>query len=515
MLDSNLGRKLANRYELIELIGQGAMGKVYRAEDTLLGGVVVAIKFLSQTLLTDKMRERFVQEATTCAQLGQKSIYVVRVTDYGVSEDDIPFYVMEHLKGDSLSTLINQQPLPIARFERLSRQICLGLQSAHDGIRIRGYDKPVPIIHRDIKPSNILVTREPTLKELAKILDFGIAKLMQADSEQTSSFMGTLAYASPEQMEGKELDNRSDIYSLGIMMFQMLTGQLPLRASSHTFGGWYKAHREQQPVQPSQIDTAIKVPKRLETLVMSCLEKSPANRPQSISEILEALKPLERKYDPGRQFYNELEAKRERLKPLPAREDRPSLPPPNKPSVPPSPDELIYRRVYWPEKSKPVAEVVFPHILKVNQETLVTLWAMMPRTAVDKCLLGSRYNNFYCTMSPHPMVLWLTVLYNTSHGPRWLPYYLDLKTQDGQNTTFLLGRNGSYRVLFFAMENPQKCAHISTFTVASPQRNLLRQWVMDARSIPSLGTPSMSKDILKKELNDNLKGKILQQLESI
>jgi serine/threonine protein kinase len=197
MADPNLGLRLANRYELIELLGQGAMGRVYLAEDTLLGGVMVAVKFLAQTLLNKKMRDRFVQEATTCAQLGQKSSHVVRVTDYGVSEDEVPFYVMEYLQGDSLSKIVSKEPLPIPRFLGLSRQICLGLKSAHDGIRVKGYDTPIAIIHRDIKPSNILVTQDPTLGELAKILDFGIAKLLQADADQTSSFMGTLAYASP------------------------------------------------------------------------------------------------------------------------------------------------------------------------------------------------------------------------------------------------------------------------------------------------------------------------------
>ncbi|MDB9525925.1 serine/threonine-protein kinase [Oscillatoria sp. CS-180] len=300
MSDSNLGRKIANRYELKELIGQGAMGKVYRAEDTLLGGVVVAVKFLSQTLLTAKMRDRFVQEATTCAQLGQKSNHVVRVTDYGVrKDDDVPFYVMEYLQGDSLSALIGQKALPVSRFLRLIRQICQGLKSAHEGIRIRGYDQPIPIIHRDIKPSNILITQDATFGELAKILDFGIAKLMQEDSEQTSSFMGTLAYASPEQMEGKELDNRSDIYSLGIVMYQMLSGRLPLRAASHTFGGWYKVHHTQKPLPLADSDPYLNVPDILEKLVMRCLEKQPGDRPQSIVGILQELDRLEQIYGPG------------------------------------------------------------------------------------------------------------------------------------------------------------------------------------------------------------------------
>ncbi|MBD0335278.1 MAG: serine/threonine protein kinase, partial [Cyanobacteria bacterium Co-bin13] len=253
MPDPNFHHKLGNRYELIEPLGQGSMGKVYLAEDALLGNVKVAIKFLSQTLLTVKMRERFLQEAMTCAQLGQKSIHVVRVTDYGVNDENLPFYVMEYLQGQSLSDLIRAQPLPIPRFLGLTRQICLGLLSAHEGIILKGKSDPVTIIHRDIKPSNILIVQDSSLGELAKVLDFGIAKLMQEGADQTNCFMGTLAYASPEQMEGHELDSRSDIYSLGILMFQMLTGKLPLRASNNTFGGWYKVHQLQMPKPISEL----------------------------------------------------------------------------------------------------------------------------------------------------------------------------------------------------------------------------------------------------------------------
>jgi serine/threonine protein kinase len=195
--DPNIGRLLANRYQLVELVGKGAMGRVYRAEDVLLGGVI-AVKFLAQTLLNSKMRDRFKAEARTCAQLGQKSIHIVRVTDYGVNEDDIPFYVMEYLQGDGLSDIISSQLLPLPRFLSLTRQICLGLQCAHQGIVIDGVT--CPIIHRDIKPSNILVSKDTSLGELVKILDFGISKLIQGDSGQTSSYMGTLAYSYPEQM---------------------------------------------------------------------------------------------------------------------------------------------------------------------------------------------------------------------------------------------------------------------------------------------------------------------------
>lgn len=511
MLDPNLGQKLANRYELIELVGQGAMGKVYRAEDRLLGDVIVAVKFLSQTLLSDKMRDRFVQEATTCAQLGQKSIHVVRVTDYGVNEDDIPFYVMEYLHGESLSFLIGQKALPIPRFLGIIRQICLGLQSAHEGIRIRGYDEPISIIHRDIKPSNILVTQDSTLGELAKILDFGIAKLMQADSEQTSSFMGTLAYASPEQMEGKELDNRSDIYSLGILMYQMLTGQLPLRATSHTFGGWYKVHHTQSPQPIAELDPQAKVPKLLESLVMSCLEKQPEARPQSIAKILQALAPLEQRYGSGLRMGQRIGVALSRV-PIAPKTDQTS--PVADSEEPLSSEERICRLTSWPA-SKPIAEIVFPHILPTSTNPIATLWVMLPPLEIAKRLQGTRYNTFICTMSPHPMVLWLTVLYRPRHGPRWLPCYLDLKNQAGQEMAFQLGQRGNYKVLFFSTQEPQKCVHVVTCTVSEPQQKMLQGWVISARTQLSVGSPSISKKMLKDELNNNLKAKILRQLESL
>jgi len=198
--DPNNGRLLANRYQLVELIGKGAMGRVYKAKDMLLGGVIVAVKFLSQALLNQRMRDRFYREATISALLSEKSIHIVRVRDYGVDENEISFYVMEYLEGDSLSEVIRRQPLPLPRFLNVSRQICLGLQCAHRGIVFEG--QLSPIIHRDIKPSNILLVQDASFGELVKILDFGIAKLIQSDSAQTHSFMGTLAYCSPEQMEG-------------------------------------------------------------------------------------------------------------------------------------------------------------------------------------------------------------------------------------------------------------------------------------------------------------------------
>ncbi|GAB1537568.1 hypothetical protein NUACC21_02130 [Scytonema sp. NUACC21] len=208
-------RLLANRYQLKQFIGRGGMGEVFLADDILLGGIPVAIKFLSQTVEDPKMEQDFAREARICAALSQKSIHIVRVTDYGVSRNGKPFYVMEYLSGKTLKDLI---PMSLPIFLSLCRQICLGLQCAHNGMEIDG--KIYPLVHRDIKPANVLVLPDTILGQLVKILDFGIAKFVNYSSSvltTSKEFHGTLPYCSPEQLDVDELDNRSDIYSLGVL----------------------------------------------------------------------------------------------------------------------------------------------------------------------------------------------------------------------------------------------------------------------------------------------------------
>ncbi len=500
MVDPHVGHILSNRYRIVETIGQGSMGRVYRAEDTLLGDVPVAIKFLSQTLLNEKMRDRFNNEALACAGLGQKSIHIVRVTDYGVSRDEIPYYVMEYLKGENLGELVNNQPLPVPRFLGLARQVCLGLQCAHQGIKKDG--RLVPIIHRDIKPSNILITQDPSFGELAKILDFGIAKLMQADSDQTNCFMGTLAYASPEQMEGQELDGRSDIYSLGIMMYQMLTGKMPIRADTHTFGGWYKAHHYQQPRPFEQALPDLKLPKALEGLVFSCLEKDMRHRPQDMTEVLRSLEPLEQRFGTGRQISHKIGAA---LSKLPVQK----IP---KATADLSADEIC-RLTTWP-KDKPIAEIVFPHILQTSRGPLATLWVMLHKKDILERLTCTRYNQFLCTMSPHPMALWITALHRREAEARWLPCYLDLKTKQGQEVIRLLSQQGKYRILFFALEEPNRCADVKVSNIALEQQPRLQQWANQAYVLPTANQANFSKQLLKQEL-EKLKPKIIRRLEAL
>jgi len=499
--DPNTGRLLANRYQLQELVGKGAMGRVYLAKDRLLGGVTVAVKFLSQALLNSKMRDRFEQEATICALLGEKSIHIVQVRDYGVDDNgDIPYYVMEFLQGESLSEVIRPQTMPLSRFLGVTRQICLGLQCAHKGIPIDGDLSPV--IHRDIKPSNILVMQDPSLGELVKILDFGIAKLMQSEGEQTHSFMGTLSYCSPEQMEGREeLNNCADIYSLGIMMFEMLTGTMPIMPESHTFGGWYKAHHEQRPRTFDSVSPHLRIPKVLDSLIMSCLEKQAENRPQSVEEIITALRPLEERFGGGKSVAAKINTVLSKV------------PITNVPRQLPSNDlDEACRLATWP-KDKPKAKIVFPHILKTKHETAPTLWVMLDRPDIKNRQSSTRYNQFLFLPLPHPMVLWITALYNPLYGVRWLPCYLDLKTAIGIQTTAMLGERGNYRILFFAIEDTLPCVNVMKSTIKPAQCQLLKDWTRNSEGFHAPPQSQKSKKILMHEL-EKLKPKILKKLEA-
>ncbi|GAB1541289.1 serine/threonine-protein kinase [Scytonema sp. NUACC21] len=512
MSDPNIGRLLSKRYELQDIIGTGAMGRVYRAKDTLLGGVPVAIKFLSLSIQNQKIRvlERFEREAKTCALLGQKSIHIVRVMDYGVDENATPYYVMEYLQGTNLSHLIRKQQLSLPRFLSIVRQICLGLNCAHNGIPVEG--KICPIIHRDIKPSNMLVIQDASFGELVKVLDFGIAKLLLSDSNYTNYYLGTLAYSSPEQMDGKELDNRADIYSLGVMMYEMLTGKLPFVATNHSFGAWYKVHHQQQPRPFSEIAPTLQLPYEVENLVMRCLAKSASSRPQSVDEILKVLVSLEQNYGTRKiPPQDEVVA----LTPASASTLRTDSEQKTKPVLLPSmlTDEIA-QQAAWPP-NKPIADIVFPKLIRTpNEEVIAALWVMLPQQEIVKRLLCTRYNQFLFIASPHPMLLWITLIHNRKHGPKWLPYYLDLKTSFGREVTNLLGQTGSYRLLFFSREAPSRCAHVLLSSIAPAQRQRLQDWVKMSATLISSADPQISKSLLKAEY-EKIKSQILAKIQAI
>ncbi len=529
---------LNNRYQLVELIGRGAMGRVYKARDLRLGGAIVAIKFLAQTLLNERMRKRFWTEASICAQLGQKSMHIVRVSDYDLDHEDVPFYVMEYLEGYGLNDIIRERPIPLPRFLSLTRQICQGLQAAHQGMEVEGVT--CPIIHRDIKPSNILAMQDTSMGEFVKVLDFGISKLLLEDAGQTSTYMGTMVYSSPEQMEGRELTPRSDIYSMGIMMYEMLTGELPVMAETHSFGGWLKAHMNQTPRPFSTTKLGNTIPKSLESLIMGCMAKDPNDRPDNVAMMLRALEPIEERFAANQKLSARIghalnrqavdAAKSLEASPIPV------LPPtqPSKPVEPavalvpvPSPpsvtlprgtgssaiaDELL-RSASWPEKEVPPAQVAFPKLMKIGSESVVTLWVMLESyEEVKKIKLSKLYNlvykTFLCTPTPYPLALWITAFYNhlyhQENGPRWMPCYLDLKTKAGMDMVRLLAMKGEYQLLLFAQELPQKCAYVTTIRINAALQSNLQEWVVNSSTWPALGDPQAGKKTARQLLKDEL-----------
>jgi eukaryotic-like serine/threonine-protein kinase len=485
--DEYYGRLLVQRYQLLEIAGKGSMGQVYQAKDTLLGGVIVAVKFLSRSKMTQRVRDRFMREATISALLGEKSIHIVKVRDYGVDDEEMPFYVMEYLKGDSLKDVMQNKPVPLPKFFSFMRQICLGLQCAHDGIEIDG--NVTQVVHRDIKPSNIIVVKDATLGELVKVLDFGIA-LLKSD-ESPTGFMGTPAYCSPEQMDGKTLDNRADIYSLGIMMFQMLTGELPLKPKASSFEGWFQSHHYQKPKSFSEVRAKLNLPQALMDVVNLCMAKTAEQRPNSVTEILKILEQIEQ---------------------APVQ----LLTPPKKeltaqPKTPPTANDIC-RRSTWP-KDKPRAEIVFPQLIQYENTELATMWIMLSRGDIDRYQNNKPHSQFLFVGSPHPMLLWLTTLYQNEQQHRMLPCYLDLKKPIGEKTLQILTQTSTYRLILFALEGDERCVCVIEGKIPARKIQLLKEWLLESQNSPNThGQIKESKRSLKEEL-ESLKPKLVASLQ--
>ena len=260
-------------YEILAPLGAGGMGEVYRASDPRLGREV-AIKVLPAALTDDPERlRRFAQEARAASALNHPNILTVH--DVG-DEARSPYLVTELLRGEILRDVLQRGPLPVEKTLEFARELASGLAAAHDK----------DIIHRDLKPDNIFVTSDGRVK----ILDFGLAKLRQPESAGTASMtetgvlLGTLGYLSPEQAEGKPLDRRSDIFSLGAVLFEMLTGQ-------HAFPGNSLASlvavMQKDPPRVSEIRP--EVPTWFAAVVQRCMAKAPEDRFQSAGELVAAI----------------------------------------------------------------------------------------------------------------------------------------------------------------------------------------------------------------------------------
>ncbi|MEL6333624.1 MAG: serine/threonine protein kinase, partial [Cyanobacteria bacterium J06626_26] len=173
-----------------------------------------------------------------------------------------------------------------------------------------------------------------------------------------------------------------------------------------------------------------------------------------------------------------------------------------------SDEDWFYRQHAWP-KDKPIDQIVFPQLLTMNKRQLPTLWVMLPTQEIEQRASNTGYNNFLCTFSPHPMVLWVTAFYGKTQGARWLSSYLDLKNKHHQKIIWHLGENSNYQVLFFSKESPNQVVNVRSLHIAAPQRKLLKEWTLRARTAMSVGISQDSKTILRKELNERLKPRML------
>ncbi len=221
--DELIGQVIASRYRIEEHLGSGAMGVVYRARHIKIGRDF-AVKLLHPSLVANaKLRRRFEREAEVAATLHHRN--VVGVMDVGETPEGLAYIVMEYADGDSLSAMIGQGPMPAARMIHFTRQLCDGLQHAHD----------VGLIHRDFKPDNVIVERDRSGVETLRIVDFGIALLRDEASSSSHRerlttagiLLGTPHYMAPEHAVGDEIDHRIDLFALGVVCFEMLTGTMP------------------------------------------------------------------------------------------------------------------------------------------------------------------------------------------------------------------------------------------------------------------------------------------------
>jgi serine/threonine-protein kinase len=271
-----IGQSIDDRYRIDAVIGKGGMGTVYRATRLLIGDEV-AIKVLHIGNEDPQAAERFRREAQAAARL--KHPNAVSIYDFGVSKDGLQYLVMDLVEGKSLRTITKEQgPLSLSLISEIATQVCAALDEAH-----RHH-----IVHRDIKPDNIVLNTTPAGVRV-KVLDFGIAKLRDDSATtltQTGNVMGTPHYMSPEQCLGEDLDSRADIYSFGIVVYEMLCGRVPFNSPIST--AVVVQHVNQAP--PSLRDFNAAIPAEVEAVVFRALEKARDLRPNTAGEFARELK---------------------------------------------------------------------------------------------------------------------------------------------------------------------------------------------------------------------------------
>ena len=270
--EDRVGQAIAGRYRLLRKVGEGAMGEVYAAEHCFIRKRL-AVKLLRREWAADgEAVQRLRREAHAASAIGHPNI--VHVEDFGYAEDGTVYLAMEWLEGPTLSEAM-AEAMDLGHAVGIVGQVCAGLSAAHRA----------GVVHRDVKPANILLTRADSASVCAKILDFGVAKVLLPDGvgelTQQGSFVGTPFYVSPEQALGQPVDHRTDIYAIGVILYELLTGDVPFRSSSSL--DVLARHIADVPEPPSRRRPGL--PPSTDRVVMRCLSKRPEERYDSAEQL--------------------------------------------------------------------------------------------------------------------------------------------------------------------------------------------------------------------------------------